>query len=90
MDAPGAGSMMDSGGMIIMDENTCMVDTARYFVEFLEAEFCGKCVPCREGTRKKVPHRHFVFSIPKVFEGISSSSFSVILNLDDYPLLNSR
>jgi len=44
-----AGSMMGSGGMIVMDENTCMVDIARYFIEFLESESCGKCVPCREG-----------------------------------------
>ncbi|TET57447.1 MAG: 4Fe-4S dicluster domain-containing protein, partial [Dehalococcoidia bacterium] len=44
-----AGSMMGSGGMIVMDEDTCMVDVARYFVEFLTEESCGKCVPCREG-----------------------------------------
>lgn len=44
-----AGSMMGSGGMIIMDENTCMVDVARYFLAFLLDESCGKCVPCREG-----------------------------------------
>ncbi len=43
------GSMMGSGGMIVMDENTCMVDLARYFLEFLSEESCGKCVPCREG-----------------------------------------
>ncbi len=43
------GSMMGSGGMIVMDEETCMVDVARYFVTFLEDESCGKCVPCREG-----------------------------------------
>lgn len=44
-----AGSMMGSGGMIVMDERTCMVDTARYYVNFLAEESCGKCVPCREG-----------------------------------------
>ena len=44
-----AGSMMGSGGMIIMDEDTCMVDVARYFLNFLTDESCGKCVPCREG-----------------------------------------
>jgi len=44
-----AGSMMGSGGMIVMDEDTCMVDIARYFVKFLTEESCGKCVPCREG-----------------------------------------
>ncbi|MCM8788688.1 MAG: 4Fe-4S binding protein, partial [Candidatus Omnitrophica bacterium] len=46
-----AGSMMGSGGMIVMDENTCMVDVARYFINFLKEESCGKCVPCREGIR---------------------------------------
>ena len=44
-----AGSMMGSGGMIVMDEDTCMVDVARYFTKFLTEESCGKCVPCREG-----------------------------------------
>jgi len=46
------GSMMGSGGMIVMDEDTCMVDTARYYINFLAHESCGKCVPCREGTRQ--------------------------------------
>ena len=44
------GSMMGSGGMIVMDENTCMVDIAKYFLTFLADESCGKCVPCREGV----------------------------------------
>jgi NADH:ubiquinone oxidoreductase subunit F (NADH-binding)/(2Fe-2S) ferredoxin/NAD-dependent dihydropyrimidine dehydrogenase PreA subunit len=47
-----AGSMMGSGGMIVMDEDTCMVDVAKYFLDFLEGESCGKCVPCREGVRR--------------------------------------
>ncbi|MFZ3102976.1 MAG: NADH-ubiquinone oxidoreductase-F iron-sulfur binding region domain-containing protein [Desulfitobacteriaceae bacterium] len=47
-----AGSMMGSGGMIILDEDTCMVDVSRYFLEFLTDESCGKCVPCREGIRQ--------------------------------------
>ena len=46
------GSMMGSGGMIVMDEGTCMVDLARYFTNFLVNESCGKCVPCREGLQK--------------------------------------
>jgi len=46
-----AGSMMGSGGMIVMDEDTCMVDVARYFINFLKEESCGKCSPCREGIR---------------------------------------
>lgn len=46
------GSIMGSGGMIVMDEDTCMVDTARYFLEFLADESCGKCTPCREGIEQ--------------------------------------
>jgi NADH-quinone oxidoreductase subunit F len=45
-----AGSIMGSGGMIVMDENTCMVDVAKYFLNFLRDESCGKCLSCREGT----------------------------------------
>jgi len=44
-----AGAIMGSGGMIVMDEDTCMVDVARYFLDFLKEESCGKCAPCREG-----------------------------------------
>lgn len=47
-----AGSMMGSGGMVVMDEDTCMVDVARYFLDFTEKESCGKCVPCRLGTKQ--------------------------------------
>lgn len=47
-----AGSMMGSGGMIVMDDRTCMVDVARYFLKFLTEESCGKCVPCREGLHQ--------------------------------------
>jgi len=46
------GSMMGSGGMIVMDEANCMVDIAKYFIAFLESESCGKCVPCREGLKR--------------------------------------
>jgi NADH-quinone oxidoreductase subunit F len=47
-----AGSIMGSGGMVVMDEETCMVDVAKYFLSFTVAESCGKCVPCREGLRR--------------------------------------
>lgn len=47
-----AGSIMGSGGMIVMDEDTCMVDMARFFMEFTQDESCGKCTPCRIGTRR--------------------------------------
>lgn len=46
------GSMMGSGGMVVMDEDTCMVDVARYFMDFLRDESCGKCLSCREGTQR--------------------------------------
>ncbi|NIO05202.1 MAG: 4Fe-4S dicluster domain-containing protein [Proteobacteria bacterium] len=54
-----AGSMMGSGGMIVMDENNCMVDVAKYFMNFLKEESCGKCASCREGTKRmyEVLHR---------------------------------
>ncbi len=47
-----AGSMMGSGGMVVMDDETCMVDIARFFMEFTQDESCGKCTPCRVGTRR--------------------------------------
>ncbi len=47
-----AGSIMGSGGMIVMDENTCMVDIAKYFMNFLKSESCGKCFTCRKGTQR--------------------------------------
>jgi NADH:ubiquinone oxidoreductase subunit F (NADH-binding)/Pyruvate/2-oxoacid:ferredoxin oxidoreductase delta subunit len=47
-----AGAIMGSGGLVVMDEETCMVDVAKFFLEFTQRESCGKCVPCREGTKK--------------------------------------
>jgi NADH:ubiquinone oxidoreductase subunit F (NADH-binding)/(2Fe-2S) ferredoxin len=46
------GAMMGSGGLVVMDESTCMVDLAKYFMTFIESESCGKCIPCREGTKR--------------------------------------
>jgi NADH:ubiquinone oxidoreductase subunit F (NADH-binding)/(2Fe-2S) ferredoxin/NAD-dependent dihydropyrimidine dehydrogenase PreA subunit len=48
------GAIMGSGGVIVMDEKTCMVDMARFFMEFIQDESCGKCTPCREGTRRQL------------------------------------
>ena len=45
------GAMMGSGGLVVMDEGTCMVDVAKFFMDFIQRESCGKCIPCREGTR---------------------------------------
>ncbi|MDR1727857.1 MAG: FAD-dependent oxidoreductase [Acidobacteriota bacterium] len=46
------GTIMGSGGLVVVDESTCMVDFAKYFMEFIQSESCGKCIPCREGTRR--------------------------------------
>ncbi len=46
------GAMMGSGGLVVMDEETCMVDIAKFFMDFIQRESCGKCIPCREGTRR--------------------------------------
>ena len=47
-----AGAMMGSGGLVVMDEETCMVDVAKFFLNFTQSESCGKCTPCREGTKR--------------------------------------
>jgi ferredoxin len=58
-----AGSIMGSGGLIVLDKDTCIVDTAKYFLSFTQAESCGKCVPCRVGTR------HLVEILQKISKG---------------------
>jgi len=62
-----AGSMMGSGGMIVMDEETCMVDVARYFLNFTQEESCGKCPPCRMGTK------HMVYILDRITNGKGSA-----------------
>ena len=47
-----AGAMIGSGGLVVMDSNTCMVEVARFFMNFTQSESCGKCTPCREGTKR--------------------------------------
>jgi NADH:ubiquinone oxidoreductase subunit F (NADH-binding)/NAD-dependent dihydropyrimidine dehydrogenase PreA subunit/(2Fe-2S) ferredoxin len=59
-----AGSIMGSGGLIVIDRNTCIVDTAKYFLNFTQAESCGKCVPCRVGTR------HLVHILDRISRGL--------------------
>jgi NADH:ubiquinone oxidoreductase subunit F (NADH-binding)/(2Fe-2S) ferredoxin/Pyruvate/2-oxoacid:ferredoxin oxidoreductase delta subunit len=58
-----AGAIMGSGGLVVMDDQTCMVDVARFFVEFTQKESCGKCVPCRVGTR------HLVDLLTRICDG---------------------
>jgi len=61
-----AGAMMGSGGMVIMDENACMVDVARYFLEFTQSESCGKCTFCRIGTR------HLLIILDRITKGLGA------------------
>ncbi len=60
------GSIMGSGGLIVMDEDTCVVDVARYFLDFIQKESCGKCTPCRVGTR------HMVEMLERICQGNAS------------------
>lgn len=63
-----AGAIMGSGGMIAMDEDTCMVDVARYFMRFVQSESCGKCVPCRLGTKRMLE------ILDRIIEGMGQES----------------
>ncbi len=64
------GAMMGSGGLVVMDEETCMVDVAKFFMDFIQRESCGKCIPCREGTRRML----------EILEGITRGRRSEVDN----------
>ena len=93
-----AGSMMGSGGMIVMDDRTCMVDIARYFIDFLVGESCGKCVPCREGLKKMQMILHDLTSgkgregdtkaLEDLAEGISDTSLCALGQSAANPVLS--
>ncbi len=59
-----AGAMMGSGGLVVMDEDTCMVDVAKFFMDFIQRESCGKCIPCREGTKRMLEILEAITSKP--------------------------
>jgi NADH:ubiquinone oxidoreductase subunit F (NADH-binding)/Pyruvate/2-oxoacid:ferredoxin oxidoreductase delta subunit len=60
------GAMMGSGGFVVMDEDTCMVDVAKFFLTFIQNESCGKCVPCREGTKRML---EIIERVPTSYKG---------------------
>jgi NADH:ubiquinone oxidoreductase subunit F (NADH-binding)/Pyruvate/2-oxoacid:ferredoxin oxidoreductase delta subunit len=62
------GAMMGSGGLVVMDETTCMVDLAKFFMDFIQRESCGKCIPCREGTRRLLETLKSITERPKLHE----------------------
>ncbi|GAB4285034.1 MAG: NADH-quinone oxidoreductase subunit NuoF [Candidatus Rifleibacteriota bacterium] len=63
------GAMMGSGGLVVMDETTCMVDLAKFFMGFIQRESCGKCIPCREGTRRILETLKSITERPKKDDG---------------------
>ncbi len=63
------GAMMGSGGFVVMDEDTCMVDVAKFFLTFIQNESCGKCVPCREGTKRML---EIIERIPKSYKSTAN------------------
>ncbi|MCK5148242.1 NADH-quinone oxidoreductase subunit NuoF [bacterium] len=66
------GAMMGSGGLVVMDERTCMVDVAKFFMDFIQRESCGKCIPCREGTRRMLEILERITKSRKSEEGIDA------------------
>jgi NADH:ubiquinone oxidoreductase subunit F (NADH-binding)/NAD-dependent dihydropyrimidine dehydrogenase PreA subunit len=92
-----AGSMMGSGGMIVMDEDTCMVDVAKYFIDFLKDESCGKCLPCREGLRALLEilnrivegkgKRGDISLLEEISEGIAATSLCALGGSAPNPVL---
>jgi len=63
------GAMMGSGGMVVMDEDTCMVDIAKFFMDFIQRESCGKCIPCREGTSRMLEILESIVKRPQNIKG---------------------
>ena len=74
------GAMMGSGGMVVMDEDTCMVDVAKFFMDFIQRESCGKCIPCREGTRRML---EILESITEKPNGNSLDRFRGVMQLEE-------
>ena len=76
------GAMMGSGGLVVMDEDTCMVDVAKFFMDFIQRESCGKCIPCREGTRRMLETLERITSGRKGDETSALERFQSVMYLD--------
>jgi NADH:ubiquinone oxidoreductase subunit F (NADH-binding)/Pyruvate/2-oxoacid:ferredoxin oxidoreductase delta subunit/(2Fe-2S) ferredoxin len=76
------GAMMGSGGLVVMNEDTCMVDMAKYFMDFIQRESCGKCIPCREGTRRMLEILESITSNDKHINSSKLERFQSILHLN--------
>ena len=77
------GAMMGSGGLVVMDEETCMVDVAKFFMDFIQRESCGKCIPCREGTKRMLEILESITSKPEQGEPYDAlKRFKGVLQLE--------
>jgi NADH:ubiquinone oxidoreductase subunit F (NADH-binding)/NAD-dependent dihydropyrimidine dehydrogenase PreA subunit len=77
------GAMMGSGGLVVMDDKTCMVDVAKFFMDFIQRESCGKCIPCREGTRRLLEILDAITRGRRSESGISSlERFHGVVNME--------
>ena len=81
--------MMGSGGFVVMDETTCIVDVAKFFLTFIQNESCGKCVPCREGTKRML---EIIEKIPTSYKNTKNKldqlqRFKGIIHLKDSQML---
>ena len=76
------GAMMGSGGLVVMDEDTCMVDVAKFFMDFIQRESCGKCIPCREGTKRMLEILESITSKPVGNEKDALARFKGVTQLE--------
>ncbi len=76
------GAMMGSGGLVVMDEDTCMVDVAKFFMEFIQMESCGKCIPCREGTRRLLEILESITSKPASSDTEALDRFKGVMQIE--------
>ncbi len=77
------GAMMGSGGMVVMDEETCMVDVAKFFMDFIQRESCGKCIPCREGTRRMLDILENITKRPHKDDNETLERFKGVMMLEE-------
>jgi len=78
------GAMMGSGGLVVMDEDNCMVDVAKFFMDFIQRESCGKCIPCREGTRHMLEILQSITRHPRHEHGLQAlERFKGVINLEE-------
>jgi len=76
------GAMMGSGGLVVMDEDTCMVDVAKFFMDFIQRESCGKCIPCREGTRRMLEILEGITKKPDASNNEALERFKGVVTLE--------